>query len=487
MAVDSNAKILLEVRKELFRRQEFDFITVRDGKKHDKQNQALCILTDSKTEELGYGGAAGGAKSWTGCSWLVFMCECFAGTRWFIGREELKRLRESTLITFYKVCKFYGVEGWKYNGQDHFIQFENGSRIDLLDLKYLPSDPFYERYGSTEYTGGWVEEGGEVNFGAYDTLRSRINRHMNDQYGILGKLLVTLNPKKNWCHQVFWKPFKAGLLTGSVKFLQALVTDNPFIDSGYITKLHAIKDKVRKQRLLFGNFDYDDDDNALMDYDSITDVFSNTFVPEGDDYITADVARFGKDKSTVFRWKGFRCVEQHTLEKSKVTETAIFIRTLASKNNIPMSRVIVDEDGVGGGVVDILGCKGFVNGSAALQNYEASPETFTKQHEPPKENYRNLRSQCYYRLADRVNKHEMYVQTEDEELKEKIIEELEQIKKKDPDNDETKLQVISREEIVQLLGRSPDYASALMMREYFELQPSDERVFIGPNGEIIKI
>jgi phage terminase large subunit len=487
MGIEISPKILLESRKALFKRRDFDFITVREGKKHEKQNKALCILTDNETEEFGYGGAAGGAKSWTGCVWLAFMCECYPGTRWFIGREELKRLRESTLITFFKVCRFYGIEGWKYNGQDHYIQFANESRIDLLDLKYLPSDHLYERYGSTEYTGGWIEEGGEVNFGAYDTLRSRIGRQLNDFYGIMGKLFVTLNPKKNWCHSVFWKPFKAGV-QGVVKFLQALVTDNPYIDSGYKQKLDAIKDKVRKQRLLHGNFDYDDDDDALMDYDAITDIFTNEFVEDGEGYITADIARFGKDKSIIGRWRGFRLIEIFVLEKKRVTEVAAFIKAVAGKHRIGMSNVIADEDGVGGGVVDILECKGFVNGSSPLVNPEASYETYnSKTHEPPKENYKNLRSQCYYRFSDRTNKRGVYVLCEDEDRKEAIVEELEQIKKKNPDSDETKLQVVSREDIIAMLGRSPDYASMLMMREWFELNPEKTFWALGLNGEMIKI
>lgn len=487
MAIEISPTILLEARKELFKRREFDFITVAEGKKHQKQHEALCILTDGETEEFGYGGAAGGAKSWTGCAWLAFMCECYPGTRWFIGREELKRLRESTLITFYKVCRHYGIEGWKYNGQDHYIQFSNGSRIDLLDLKYLPSDPLYERYGSTEYTGGWIEEGGEVNFGAYDTLKTRIGRQLNDFYKIIGKLLTTLNPKKNWCHNVFWKPFKAGLLGGAIKFLQSLVTDNPHIDSGYIKKLDAIKDKVRIQRLRFGNFDYDDDDDALMDYDSITDIFTNHFVEEGEDRITADIARFGKDKSTIGRWKGFRLLEIYCLEKKKTTEVAAFIQGVASRHKIPMSKVICDEDGVGGGVVDILGCKGFVNGSAALSSPDAPYENYDKSHNPPKENYRNLRSQCYYRTADRVNSRGLYVECENEDWKEAITEELEQIKRKDPESDESKLQVVSREDIVAMLGRSPDFASMIMMNEWFELTPQPKRWALGSQGEIIKL
>ena len=342
----------------------------------------------------------------------------------------------------------------------------NGSRIDFLDLKLVPRDPFYERFGSLEYTGGWIEEGGEVNFGAYDTLKTRVGRHNNDKYGILGKLLVTLNPKKNWCHQIFWKPFKASTLDAKVKFLQALVTDNPFIDSGYIEKLKAIKDKVRKQRLLHGNFDYDDDDNALMDYDSIVDIFNNEFVQKGEGYITADVARFGDDKSVIAVWSGWRVEHIQVLIKKKTTEVASAIKSLAYKHKIPMSHVVVDEDGVGGGVVDELGCKGFVNGSSPLSE-PATPRDQGKKVVP---NYLNLRSQCYYRLSARVNEKGVYVACQDYEIREMLSDELEQIKKKDVDNDQ-KLQVVAKKEMKEQLGRSPDFADTIMMRDYFELKP----------------
>lgn len=450
---------------ELFKRRRFDLFVTKDGRKHEKQEQALYILTDQETEEFAYGGAAGGAKSWTGCVWLTFMCLAFPGTRYFIGREELKRLRESTYQTFLKVCKAYGIKqgvDWKYNGQDHYILFENGSRIDLLDLKYLPRDPLYERYGSVEYTAGWIEEGGEVNFGAYDTLKSRVGRQLNEKYGILGKIFVTLNPKKNWCHTEFWKPFKAGVLPLYKKFLQALVQDNPFIDAGYIEKLQKIVDKVKKQRLLFGNFDYDDDDNALMTYDSITDIFTNEFVVGGRKYITADVARFGSDKAVVMVWDGLRVIEIVTFVKQRTTKLADEIEKIRLRYGVPLSHVVVDEDGVGGGVVDKLGCAGFVNNSSPLDN----PET----QEP--ENYMNLKSQCYYMLAERINEHKVYVKCTDTDIKEALTEELEQVKKRNADKD-GKLEVVPKDQVKELLGRSPDYSDTLMMRMYFELKPRE--------------
>ena len=94
--------------------------------------------------------------------WLVSICFFYPGSKWFIGRAELKRLMASSYVTWTKVCKHHSIplSDWKLNGQYNFIEFTNGSRIDLLDLAYKPSDPMYERLGSLEYTGGWVEEAG---------------------------------------------------------------------------------------------------------------------------------------------------------------------------------------------------------------------------------------------------------------------------------------------------------------------------------------
>jgi phage terminase large subunit len=457
-----NRQLLLESYKESFKRGIFDFITVVGDMKHEKQEKALEILVDKETKEFAFGGAAGGSKSWAGCSWLLFMCLCYPGTRYFIGREELKRLRESTYITFLKVCKAYGVvkdEEWKYNGLDHFIQFENGSRIDLLDCKYLPSDPEFERYGSVEYTAGWLEEAGEIQFGCYDVLKSRIGRQLNDHYGLLGKLFVTLNPKKNWCYTTFWKPYRANSLPKGTKFLQAFVNDNPFVDSGYLDSLKSIKDPIRRERLLLGNFEYSDTEDSLIGYDAITDLFTNKDLPGDKDwYITADVARFGRDKSVIFVWNGFRVEEIHTLEHKKTTEVAAYIKKLQEKFTVSRTKTICDEIGVGGGVVDELKCKGFIANAAPLKfKYRT-------------ENYRNLKAQCYYVLSEFINERKMYVNCTDPKVMDMLTEELEQVRRKNADND-GKVEILSKDEVKEVLGRSPDYSDTLMMRIYFEVAP----------------
>ena len=270
-----------------------------------KQRDAYYKLLDDNTKYILFGGGAGGGKSWLGCEWLITCCYNYPGTRWFIGREELKRLRDSTFITFYKVLKnmldpfnLNSGQLLKYNGSDHYFDFFNGSRVDLLDLKYLPSDPLYERYGSVEYTGGWIEEAGEVDFGAFDILKTRIGRHLNDSYNLLGKMLITSNPKKNWIYHTFYKPSKEDTLPNDHAFIKALVQDNKYIESKYIENLQSLTDKTKKERLLYGNWEYDDDPAKLMEYDAITDLFTNQVNGQGS-YLTADIARFGRDRDGV--------------------------------------------------------------------------------------------------------------------------------------------------------------------------------------------
>ena len=140
------AEVPLEVSLEIeaFKRGLFDFVTVREEKKHEKQEAALQVLTDSEHSEFLYGGAAGGAKSWTGATWELFMALSYPETRYFVGRSVLKRLMESTLPTFHKVMKAYCIPDklYYFNGGYNYFQFYNGSRIDFVALAKTPSDPF---------------------------------------------------------------------------------------------------------------------------------------------------------------------------------------------------------------------------------------------------------------------------------------------------------------------------------------------------------
>jgi len=405
-------------------------------------------------DEVFLGGGAGGGKSWLICETRLVNCYLYPGYRSFIGREELKRLMQSTYVTWCKVTQHHNIpkDDWKLNGQYNYIEFKNGSRIDLLDLKFIPSDPLYERFGSLEYSDGAIEEAGEVHPLAKDVLGSRIGRHLNDK--IRPTLLITGNPKKNWTYQDYFKPYKAGNLPENIAFIQSLYSDNPYTAESYKKQLAQIKDKATKERLMFGNWEYDDDPSALLTYDAIIDLFTNPHSENGRRWMTVDVARYGRDKSVIMLWNDLTIYKIVTFTKIGIDQLAEKVRNLAIEEHIPYSSIIADDDGVGGGLVDILrGIKGFINNSRPLKE----------------ENYQNLKTQCYYKLAEMINNRAISIKeisTLDRTL---LIEELEQLKTKDADKD-NKLRIVPKEEIKEILGRSPDLSDSMMMRMFFEIK-----------------
>jgi len=437
-----------------------------------KQYEAYQLLWDNVTRFLLFGGGAEGGKSWLGAEWLLTNCYRYPGSKWFIGRNELTRLMASSYATFRKVCAYHKIPDtdWKFNGQYHYIEFVDGlakgSRIDLLDLKYLPSDPMFQRYGSTEYTGGWIEEAGEVHFMAFDLLKTRVGRWMNEQFGLLTpKILLTCNPEQNWLYRIFYKPWKKKQLPAGYAFVQALYKDNPYTLAQSEDRLNQITDPILRARLKMGRWEYNAGDNSLISYDAIIDLFTNTPVYSEDKFLTADVARYGSDKSTKGLWRGFDLYSITAKIKQGIDQTSLDLRESLMTENIPFSHGIADEDGVGGGVVDtVRGIKGFVGNSTALPIKDNQQKLGYR-----RDNYGNLRSQCAFMLAEAVNNHVMAITAQiDEPTKEMIIDELRQIKRLDSPT-EVPLRIIPKDEVKEVLGRSPDYSDMMMMRMYFEL------------------
>jgi hypothetical protein len=472
----------LKAKVALFKKGDFSFIVEghnEHGEKvrHKKQEEALKILTSNKYKEFLFGGAAGGSKSWTGCSWVLFMALCYPKTKYFIARNELKDILDSVKVTFEKVCRAYGFDDYKFNAQKNFIQFGNGSHINFIELKYKPSDPMYEDVGSTEYTAGWIEEVGEIHEMGATIISSRVGRHLNkrDENGkirknpIKGIVLYTCNPKRNWAKREFYDKWKNGTLEDTKMYLPCYVTDNPFIEDDYIESLKdlAQKHKPSYERLFKGNWDYEDNPYQLAEQECIDNIFNNDHVGEGKTYITADIARYGADKAVIMAWKGWQMVELIEYDKSSTQEIASAIMYLREKYRVATTRAIADEDGVGGGVIDYTGIRGFKNGARAVRVNDI------------KVNYRNLQVQCLYMLAEKINEDGLWINADlTNEQKKHIKEELAQIQRKPNKRDENKLDVKSKGDIKSDIGRSPDYRDALLMRVFFDLKQYNTEITV---------
>lgn len=448
---------ILNIQVQAFKSRIFKGIVEKRGLTHEKMRQALLTLTDKDIKEFVYGGAAGGAKSFTGAYWLLMSCLAYPGIRCYVARKRLKDLVGTTLPTFHKVRKELGIYSsvFSFNAQRNVIKFANGSEIYFLSANWEPSDPEYERLGSLEFTLGWIEEGGEVPVGAFEVLKTRTGRQLNDKYGLLPKTFITANPTKNWIYRRF---YQARLnLEYTQEFSQAFVYDNPFIDSEYIKQLEGLPEGNKKQRLLYGNWEFDDDPTALIEYQSILDMFSLDVGATKEKFLICDASRDGGDYTTAFVFAGLQIIELKSWNKEKTNISAQKIAKIAIRHRIPASRILVDANGIGGGVIDQLpaGVVEFVNNARAMND----------------ENYKSLKDQCGYMLAQYINEERigMLGCEIEEDVRERIIEELEWIKSYE-DEKGGKARILPKDKIKEAIGRSPDYSDTLLMRMYFELK-----------------
>ena len=425
------------------------------------QKECLKYLFDNKTKEVLFGGAAGGGKSWVGVSYLILMATKYPKTRYLMGRSKLDALKKTTLNTFFEVCVAWNlkaIEHYTFNGSSNVITFYNGSEIILKDLFLYQSDRNFDSLGSLEITSAFIDEANQITEKAKNVVASRL-RYKLDENGLIPKMLMTCNPAKNWVYSEYYRPSKDKTIKPYRKFIQSLVGDNTYISKHYEKQLFEL-DELSKQRLLYGNWEYDVTNDSLIEYDAILSLFNQKGI-DGDKYITCDVARFGADKTVIMYWQGLHLRYVRTLLKSAVNDVVDEIKKLQQENQVNLTNIIVDEDGVGGGVKDYLRCKGFINNSRALKN----------------ENYQNLKTQCYYKLADLINKGQIGISCSDVNVKNYIIEECEQVRTKDADKD-NKLQILQKDTVKGILGRSPDYSDALAMRMYYEIDNNFGKYFV---------
>jgi phage terminase large subunit len=442
-----------------------------------KQRKALRLLRDFITNEVMYGGGARGGKSWIGNAWVLMCCMEMAGSAFLTAREELTKLRDTTLLTFFKVAKELRVKAeYTFNAQSLTATFHNGSVIFFREIKWLPSDPEFDRLGSYDLTGAFVDEAQQIHPKAISVLRGRFSllsgiNSDGQPWRTIPKMLFTCNPSKNWIYTDFYKPSVEGRLEPHKAFVVSLATDNPFVSEDYLTNLRR-SDAVTVARLLDGNFEYDDDPTVLVGYDAISQLLLNDKVAAGRNCLTVDVARFGGDTTVIWRWQGFRAVQRTVLEGADTTQVAVAVKQQMRQHRVLAAHTVVDDDGVGGGVVDqIPGCVPFVANSRPLADpgTEKVRNPKTGKLEPPKENYDNLKSQCAFRMAARMVRGEVFVYPEAASIAwDKIAEELAQWKRLKPDSD-GKLRLVPKATMKAALGRSPDDGDNFLMREMLEL------------------
>ena len=234
------------------------------------------------------------------------------------------------------------------------------------------------------------------------------------------------------------------------------------VNPAYLGNLIS-QSEAERAMLLEGNWKVRLDGHELYEYAKFKDCFTNDFdTLGGKRYLTGDIAGKGSDLFIVGFWDGFRLEDITIMEKSEGDEIIEVFMDMASQYHVPQSNIAYDDDGVGHFVSGFLkNAYSFVNNARAING----------------ENFKNLKAQCYYKSADRVNDGCVYISplvankiVKNKTIRQHFMREMRVIRRDKPDSD-NKLCILPKEEQKAILGNSPDFMDMFMMREVFEIEP----------------
>lgn len=357
---------------------------------------------------------------------------------------------QQSLIAFKRLSRKVGryPDQYKINKGFNTITCPNGAVIS-----FKTSDNPNNLYGEDVYSVVYDEAPrGKVD--SYYALRSTITATHGEM-----KLIGNYGGISNWVHLLKekvktdknYKYFKITAWDG----VEAGILDEDEIRQAQ----RDLPPRVFKQLYLAEEQESED---MLVTYDSINDLWTNAKGNNSNRYMTCDIAFLGSDRMVVMVWEGFDIIDYFESDKTEPSEVERIIKTLAEKHRVGRSNIAYDGDGIGSFLQSYLkGAYSFHNGGRPLSIKGQTP------------NYRNLKSQCGYGIAKRINNREVSIQTDKIPQKE-FISDLECLQSYQLDRD-GKIQLLPKEKMKEMLGRSPDILDALIMREVFELKPKNFR------------
>ncbi len=426
--------------------------------KNEKQSQAYYELQKPVVRELLYGGAKGGGKSFFGCNWM--MMKALEIIQQFnmpktpnplalgvMARKQGVDFRKTTLETWKQTIP---LELYRINNQS--------SEIIICDrVKYFfggfDNQASINKFNSAEYAFFFVDQAEELSADDVALLRGAMRLTIG---GVTPphKGLFTANPA-----QCFLKEEFVDNPTPDRVFVRALPADNPYLPSDYHNTLKdAFKHRPEMlQAYLYGSWESGHDSAQIISSLSLTEAEGLSFplfdLPV---YIACDVARFGDDETVIYVIQGTTPIakEAYGLTDLFATSNKLFTMSRLYGN----CTIVVDECGLGAGVVDALrGMGADVVGINA--NSKAPMRGNMRQHG-------NLRAAMWDNMAQMLaSKSISFLQTPtsksalDIELRRDLLSPRYKYKGE-------VMWIEEKDFIKKRLGRSPDHADAYLLGLY---------------------
>ena len=256
--------------------------------------QSAVLLTEA--QEILYGGAAGGAKSFCVRALAVIHAIEVPGIQIAIFRRTYKEALSTFVYTSGGLLEMLkdliDQKLVKFNKSDAVFEFANGSRITLNHCQ-TASDRF--NYQGVEFHLLLIDEATLFEKEVIQFLRSRVRLggfNVPQSYKKrLVKIVYTANPggvshnyfKKNFVsmgeNRIWRAPENEGGMLRT--FIPSKVTDNPILlqnDPHYVSRLKGLGNPNLVEAMLNGSWDYTDT-NALTSWDSAIHVIKPFKIP----------------------------------------------------------------------------------------------------------------------------------------------------------------------------------------------------------------
>lgn len=227
---------------------------------HLEYTDRQYAFLNATADEVLYGGAAGGGKSFGQFLDTVIYAGKYPGSKQIVFRRTYPELEMSIIRTFLEVLP---KDFFKYNASKHVGRFPNGS---VVDFGYIDKETDVYRYQSTEFDVIRFDELTHFTEYMYLYLLSRLRGakpfprsvKSSTNPGGVGHTWVKarfIDPAPP--NQVFDGYDEKGVYTGSRVFLPAKVQDNTFLmenDPEYLRQLENMNERDKKA-LLYGEWD----------------------------------------------------------------------------------------------------------------------------------------------------------------------------------------------------------------------------------------
>jgi len=187
-----------------------------------KQTEAMNAVESEKYNFITFGGAIRGGKSVWGFSALLILCTVYPGSRWCIIREDMEKIRTTSVPSFKKLEPSGVLRQSPYE-----YTHPNGSVI-LFKSENYAQDKDLDWMKGLEVNGFLFEEINECQkqtlYKAFERAGSWIIPHTDNQPNPL--IMATCNPTFGWFKETVYDPWKTETLPVKWLYIPAKITDN---------------------------------------------------------------------------------------------------------------------------------------------------------------------------------------------------------------------------------------------------------------------